>query len=132
MANDIPQNLKYTPIGVEGVIEVNAHLARGNLLDSLRRTFTIDSQMDEGDYFMDRSLGLLEKHFKLMRLIEQNNTLDQYLKLVSNYLCCAVESLNRDTPTYQSAAPQTQVTLRRIQWLLVPKVFRSQKLYAPL
>jgi hypothetical protein len=93
MAKDIPQNLKYTPIGVEGVVEVNAHLVGSSLIDSLRRTFTVDSQMEQGDYFMDRSMGLLEKHLQLMLLGDQNTIRDRYLKSVFNGLCCAAESL---------------------------------------
>jgi hypothetical protein len=91
--NDIPNNLKYTPIGVEGVVEVNAHLVGGSVIDSLRRTFTIDSQMEQGDYFMDRSLDLLEKHLQLMLLHEQVPIKKSYLKSVFNYLCCAAEPL---------------------------------------
>ncbi|KAF8494121.1 hypothetical protein F5888DRAFT_1718773 [Russula emetica] len=80
MANDIPQNLKYTRIGVEGVVEVNAHLVGSNLIDSLRRTFTIDSQMEQGDNFMDRSLNLLENHLQLMLLREQNTIRERYIE----------------------------------------------------
>jgi hypothetical protein len=86
MANDIPQNLKYTRIGVEGVVEVNAHLVGSSLIDSLRRTFTIDSQMEQGDSFMDRSLNLLEKHLQLMLLREQNIIRQRYIESVFNGL----------------------------------------------
>jgi hypothetical protein len=113
MAIDIPRNLKYTPIGVEGVVEVNARLVGSGLIDSLRRTMTVDSQMEEGDYFMDRSMDLLEKHLQLMRLREQTIIRTRYIKSVFNVLCCATEFLKCDTLTYQGADPQTRVTLRR-------------------
>ena len=89
---DIPQNMKYTPIGVEGIVEVNAHLVGGSLIDSLRKTFTIGSQLEQGDYFMDRSLDLLEKHLKLMLLSEQITIQRGYMKLVFNSLYYSAES----------------------------------------
>jgi hypothetical protein len=111
MANDIPQKLKYTPIGVEGVVEVNAHLVGNSLIDSLRRAFTIDSQMEQGDFFMDRSMDLLEKHLQLMKLNDQITIQDRYMQSVFNVLCCTAESLKCDTPMHQGAEPQTRVTL---------------------
>lgn len=80
MANDIPQNLKYIPI----VVDFNGHLVGSSLIDSLLRTFTIDSQMDQGDHFMDRSLDLLEKHIQLMLLREQNAIRQRFMKSVLN------------------------------------------------
>jgi hypothetical protein len=127
MVNDIPQNLKYTLIGVEGVVEVNAHLVGGSLVDSLRRTFTIDSQMEQGDNFMDRSRGLLEKHLQLMQLREQIAIRQHYMRSVFDALCCAAESLKCDTSTYQGVETQTRVTLRQLQWLSGSKVLPSQK-----
>ena len=93
MADNIPQNLKYTPVRVEGVVEVDARLVGGSLIDSLRRTFTIDRQIDRGDYFMDRSLNLLEKHLQLMLLSDQMTIQTQYTGSVFNVLCCATGSL---------------------------------------
>jgi hypothetical protein len=92
MANDIPRNLKYTPIGVEGVVEVNAHLVGSSLIDSLRRTFSVDSQMEQGDYFTDRSMDLLERHLQLMRLTDQIAIGNRYMKSVFN-VCVALPSL---------------------------------------
>ena len=96
MANNTPKNLKYTPIGVEGVVEVNAHLVGGSLIDSLRRIFTVDRQMEQGDYFMDRSLNLLEKHLQLMILRDQMAIRTQFTESVVNVLCCATGSLKCD------------------------------------
>jgi len=96
MANDIPQSLKYTPIGVEGVVEVNAHLVGGSLIDSLRKTFTVDRQIEQADFFMDRSLNLLEKHLRLMLLRDQIAIQTPFMESVFNGLCCATESLNCD------------------------------------
>ena len=127
MANDIPKNLKYTPIGVEGVVEVNAHLVGGSVIDSLRRTFTIDSQMEQGDYFMDRSLDLLEKHLQMMLLREQITIQQGYMESVFHDLCCSAESLKRDALTYQGTGPQKRVKLKGLQWLPAPKVLPSQK-----
>ena len=92
MANEIPQKLKYVPIGVEGVVEVNAHVVGNSLIDSLRKIFTVDSHMEQGDFFMDRSLELLEKHLQLMQLGEQNSIQDRYMASVFTFLCCAAES----------------------------------------
>ena len=127
MTSNVPQKSKYTPIGAEGVVEVNVHLVGSSLIDSLRRTFTVGSQMEQGDYFMDRSLDLLEKHLQLMLLRDQANIRTRYMKSVFNVLRCATESLKCDTPTYQGAEPQIRVTLGRLQWLPVPKVLRSPK-----
>ena len=96
MANNIPKNLKYIPIGVEGVVEVNAHLVGDSLIDSLRRTFTVNRQIEQADYFMDRSLNLLEKHLQLMLLSDQMTIRSQYLLSVFSVLCCATGSLKSD------------------------------------
>jgi hypothetical protein len=48
--------------------------------------------MEQGDYFMDRSMDLLEKHLQLMEFSEQSAIRIRYLKSVFNVLCCAAES----------------------------------------
>lgn len=98
--NDTPQNLTYTPIGVQGVVEVSAHLVGNSLIDSLRRIFTTNSQIEQGDFLMDRSLDLLERHHRLMVRKDQKVVRHSYMKSVFNVLCCAAESLKCDTPTH--------------------------------
>jgi hypothetical protein len=83
--------------------------------------------MDEGDYFLDRSLDLLQRHLQLMLLSEQVAIRQRYLESVFHVLCRAAESLKCDIPAYQCAGHQKGVTLRRLQRLLVPKVHPSQK-----
>ena len=124
--NDTPQNLPYIPIGVDGVVEVRGHLVGSSLIDGLRRIFATDSQMEQGDYHMDRSVDLLYRHLQLMALKDQNAIRHRFLKSVFNVLCCAAESLKCDTPAYQGAGSQTGFILRRLQWLFVPKVLGSQ------
>lgn len=111
---------------MEGTVEVNAHLVGGSLIDSLRRTFTIDSQMEQGDNFLDRSLELLERHLQLMQLNEQIAIRQRYMRSVLDVLCRVAEFRKCDTPTCQGVETQKRVTLRRLQWLLVPKVLASQ------
>jgi len=82
----------YTPISVEGVVEVNGRFGGWNLIDGLRGFFTTDSQVDEGDYFMDRSRHLLEKHLQLMDLEDQNNLRYRYFKSV--FIVCVVLPCN--------------------------------------
>ena len=95
MANDVPQHLRYIPVGAEGVIEVNAHLVGGSLIDSLRRTFTTDSQMEEGDFFMGRSRNLLHRHQQLM-LVREKVAIRQHLVesvFKCFVLCCQVSEV---------------------------------------
>ncbi len=85
MANNT-QKLNYTPISVEGVFEVNGRFGGWNPIDSLRDIFTVDSQVEQGDYFMDRSRNLLEKHLQLMDLEDQTTVRHRYMKSVSTFV----------------------------------------------
>jgi len=39
----------------------------------------------QGDFFMDRSRGLLERHLQMLRLSDQNTIRSQYDSLVSGH-----------------------------------------------
>jgi hypothetical protein len=89
MANNAPPKINCTPISVEGVVEVNGRFGGWNPIDSLRGFFTVDSQVEEGDYFMDRSRNLLERHLQVMALGDQTTIHDRFTKSVFN-VCIAL------------------------------------------
>jgi hypothetical protein len=89
MANNAPPKLSYTPVSVEGDVEVNVRFGGWNPVDTLRGFFTIDSQMDQGDYLMDRSRHLLGKHLQLMEVEDQTIVRDSYTESVFN-VCVAL------------------------------------------
>lgn len=68
---------------VGGTIEVTGNLDGRSLLGGLWRTFFTGTLLQEGDYFMDRSRALLQRHLKLMQLRDQNLIRQKYDTLVS-------------------------------------------------
>lgn len=68
---------------VGGTIEVTNHLNGRNLISGLWRTFFTGTLVQDGDYFMDRSRALLQRHFNLMRRRDQNIIRHTYDTLVS-------------------------------------------------
>jgi hypothetical protein len=89
MASNALPKLNYTPVSVQGVVEVNGRFGGWNPIDSLRGFFTIDGQVEEGDYFMDRSRHLLEKHLQMMDLEDQTNVRNSYKESDFQRLCRA-------------------------------------------
>jgi hypothetical protein len=57
---------------VGGTIEVTGHLDGRSLISSLWRTLSTSSLAQDGDHFMDRSHGLLQRHLKLMSVEDQD------------------------------------------------------------
>ncbi len=82
MASNISHN--YAIEIASNVIEVNGHLLGRSLIDGLRRTFTFTTghEVEQGDLYMNRSRGLLERHIQMLRLNDQNNIRLQYDELV--------------------------------------------------
>ncbi|KAH9978289.1 hypothetical protein BJV74DRAFT_142156 [Russula compacta] len=78
MANNFSQN--YAPKIVEGAVEVTGHIIGRSLIDGLRKSFTTSSQVEEGDYFMDQSRDLLQKHLQLIQLNEQTIIRHRYVE----------------------------------------------------
>lgn len=78
MANNVSQN--HTPdllggafeVNVGGVVEVTGPLIGWSIIDGLRRKFSASGQMEEGDYFMDRSRELLRRHLQLIEVNDQD------------------------------------------------------------
>jgi hypothetical protein len=58
-------------VGVNGVVEVTGPLIGRNIIDGLWRKLSPRSQIQEGDYFMDRSRDLLRRHIQLIELREK-------------------------------------------------------------
>ena len=56
---------------VGGTIEVTGHLDGRSLISSLWRNLSTSSLAQDGDHFMDRSRGLLQRHLKLIPLQDQ-------------------------------------------------------------
>jgi len=81
MANNISHN--YAIEIASNVMEVNNHLVGRSLIDGLRRTFTFTTghEVEQGDFFMDRSRGLLEAHLQMLRLNDQNTIRSKYDKV---------------------------------------------------
>jgi hypothetical protein len=133
MASNAPQNLNYTPVSVEGVIEVNGRFGGWNPIDSLRNFFTVDSQVEEGDYFMDRSRHLLDRHLQLMALQDQNNLCNRYVESVFNVcvaLPCNDMQRNR-TRTFKNELRAADHNSSQLQMLLRAKEYKrlSKKTY---
>jgi hypothetical protein len=68
---------------VGGTIEVTGHLDGRSLISGLWRTIFTGSLVQDGDYFMDQSRALLQRHLKLMQLEDQNVIRYNYDMLVS-------------------------------------------------
>jgi hypothetical protein len=83
MDNNAFQNYPPAIEILGGTIEVTGHLDGRNLIGGLWKTFFTGSLVQDGDYFMDRSRALLQRHLKLMKLRDQNIIRDNYAALVS-------------------------------------------------
>ena len=67
-----------------GTIEVTGHLDGRSLIGGLWRTIFTGTLVQDGDYFMDRSRTLLNRHLQLMRPQDQNVVRINYDALVSS------------------------------------------------
>jgi len=75
------KNSKNNPSEVEivgGVIEVTGSPDGGRLISGLWRIFTTSYQVQKGDFLMDRSRSLLQRHLKRMQLDDQNVIQETY------------------------------------------------------
>jgi hypothetical protein len=75
MASSISQN--YAPSGVlevivGGAIDVSGPLVGRSIIDGLRKRFSPNGQVQEGDDLMDRSRDLLRRHLQLMEINDQD------------------------------------------------------------
>ena len=80
------ENSKDYPHEVEiigGVIEVTGSPeGKKCLISGLWKVFTTSYQVQKGDFLMDRSRGLLQRHLKRMRLEDQNIIRESYKEWV--------------------------------------------------
>jgi len=83
MDNNTFQNYPPAIEILGGTIEVTSHLDGRSLIGGLWRNVFTGSLMQDGDYFMDRSRSLLQRHLKLMRVQDQNVVRQTYDTLVS-------------------------------------------------
>ena len=78
MPNNVPPNPTSDSLGdvievnVGGVVEVNGSLIGRSIIDGFWSKFSPSSQIQEGDYYMDRSRDLLKRHLRLIDLDEQD------------------------------------------------------------
>lgn len=78
MANNISLNHPPDLLGgvvevtVGGVVDVSSPLIGRSIIDGLRTKFSTGSQMQQGDYFMDRSRDLLRRHLQLIEVHQQD------------------------------------------------------------
>lgn len=88
MSNNSSQNHASDSAGgidvnVDGFIDVNSPLVGRSILDGLRRRFSTNDQMKEGDYLMDRSRNMLRKHLQLIEVDDQDTIRRSIDELVS-------------------------------------------------
>ena len=83
MDNNTFQNYPPAIEIVGGTIEVTSQLDGRNLIGGLWTTFFTGSLVQDGDYFMDRSRALLQRHLRLMRLEDRGIIRYTYVRLVS-------------------------------------------------
>jgi hypothetical protein len=70
----INNNSKNYPPEIEivgGVIEVTGSPDGRRLIGGLWKIFTTSYQVQKGDFLMDRSRGLLQRHQRRMELVDQ-------------------------------------------------------------
>ena len=78
MANNISPNHPPDLLGgvvevtIGGVVDVSSPLIGRSIIDGLRTKFSTGSQVQEGDYFMDRSRDLLRRHLQLIEVHQQD------------------------------------------------------------
>jgi len=90
------KNSKDYPTEVEivgGVIEVTGSPDGTRLISGLWRIFTTSYQVRKGDFLMDRSRSLLQRHLKRMRRHDQNIILETYEEWVSVYITQLVSNM---------------------------------------
>ena len=69
---------------VGGTIEITGHLDGRSLISRLWRSLSASSLTQDGDHFMDRSRGLLQRHLKLIPLEDQDILRESVDLLVSS------------------------------------------------
>jgi hypothetical protein len=83
MDNNAFQNYPLAIEIVGGTIGVTGHLDGRSLIGGLWKTFFTGSLVQDGDYFVDRSRALLQRHLKLIQPEDQDIIEDNYNALVS-------------------------------------------------
>ena len=61
-----------------GVFEVASHLVGKSIVDSLRKNFTGDGKMQRGDFYMNRSRELLQRHLEIIRPDDKTTIREKY------------------------------------------------------
>ena len=83
MSNNVPPNRTSDSLGdvievnVAGVVEVNGSLIGRSIIDSFWSKFSPGRQIQEGDYYMDRSRDLLKTHLRLIEHDEKDTILQR-------------------------------------------------------
>jgi hypothetical protein len=61
---------------------VPPHSVGKKIIDSLRNSFTGNGKMQRGDFYMDQTRVLLQQHFHIINVKEQDIIMDKYTESV--------------------------------------------------
>ena len=84
--NHAPSGFGGVDVNVEGFVDVNTPLVGKSIIDGLWGKFSTSSQLQQGDFLMDRSRNLLRRHLHLIEVNDQDTIRKKIDELV-DYLC---------------------------------------------
>jgi len=73
--------MEYGPEITEDIFEVGSHSIGRELIQTLKNTFTADGKARHGDFYMNQSRALLQRHLQMMSLDEQTTRRWEYAKV---------------------------------------------------
>lgn len=89
MANNVHQNPNHVPdlggihgVTIEGFVDVNSPLVGSSIFNGLWRKLSTSSQIQQGDYLVDRSRDLFRRHLQLIELHQHDVIWDTIDELV--------------------------------------------------
>jgi hypothetical protein len=65
-----------------GVFEVASHVLGRKVINSLRKNFTSNGKMRSGDFYMNQSREILQRHLQIMDLADQSTIRMKLTELV--------------------------------------------------
>lgn len=69
---------EYGPEIAEDIFEVGSHFIGREIIQTLKKKFTGDGKARRGDFYMDQSRALLQRHLQMMSLDEQSTIRQEY------------------------------------------------------
>lgn len=89
MASNVHQNPNHISnlgnipgVTIEGFVDVNSPLVGSSIFNGLWRKLSISSQMQQGDYLLDRSRDLFRRYLQLIELHQHDVIWDTIDELV--------------------------------------------------